>query len=92
MQERLYKPWSIRPTPIMSCLLLELVCLFGYLSITAAYSCHLGGLAGTFRTAFYSYLSDLGKTHKTGRGDRTGIFTRVPRKGLLRSTLALLVR
>ncbi len=59
MRERLYKPWSIRPTPIMSCLLLELVCLFGYLSITAAYSCHLGGLAGTFRTAFYSYLSDL---------------------------------
>src|ERR687894_2800376 len=59
MRERLYEPWSIRPTPIMSCLLLEFVSLFGYLSITAAYSCHLGGLAGSLRTAFYSYLSDL---------------------------------
>jgi hypothetical protein len=38
---------------------LEFVRLFGDVSITAAYSCHLGGLPGAFRAAYYLHLGDL---------------------------------
>ena len=38
---------------------LEFVRLFGDVSITAAYSRHLGGLPGAFRAAYYLHLGDL---------------------------------